>query len=110
MIDVELFDLQTGENLIIKKQVSYVKISFGLPQPNPGNLSITNRRILFKPTQGRLSSAFICNLEDISSYSVGLLNTINILTKTGEKYKLTGLFNKELINALAKLNIKKTEK
>lgn len=107
MIDFELFKLQGNEKLIVKKQVSYVKVFLVLPQPNPGNLSITDKRIIFQPTQGRPSSAFICNLEDIKSFSVGLLNTITILTKTGEKHKITGLFNKEIIKGLENVNIKR---
>ena len=107
MIDLELFELKDDEKLIIKKQVSYVKTVFALPQPNPGNLSVTNKRILFKPTQGRPSSAFICNLDEVESFSVGLMNTITILTKKDEKYKLTGLFNKDVIKALEEVGVKR---
>lgn len=107
MVDFELFNLKEDERLIIKKQASHVKTTLIIPQPNPGNLSVTDKRVLFQPTQGRSSSGFICNLEDIEHFSVGLMNTITIFTKNGEKYKLTGLFNKDIIKALEEVKVKK---
>ncbi|WP_300340799.1 GRAM domain-containing protein [Fusobacterium sp.] len=94
-----------GEELLIKKQVSHIKTLLVVPQPNPGNLFITNKRVVFTPTQGRSSSAFEYKLEEIASFSVGLMNTITLLTKDGEKHKLSGLFNKSIIEVLEKINI-----
>ena len=107
MANLDELKLKDGEKLIVKKQVSYVKNILIIPQPNPGNLSITDKRVIFEPTQGRPSSAFVCDLGNIESFSVGLMNTITIQTKDGEKYKLTGLFNKDLIKGLEQVNIKK---
>lgn len=107
MLGFERFKLKEDEKLIIKKQVSYVKNILVFPQPNPGNLSITDKRIIFEPTQGRPGTAFAYELTDIDFFSVGMMNTITIVAKDGEKYKLTGLFNKALIKGLEDVNIKR---
>ncbi|WP_300362281.1 GRAM domain-containing protein [Fusobacterium sp.] len=107
MLGFENFKLKEDEKLIVKKQVSYVKNILVFPQPNPGNLSITDKRIVFEPTQGRSGSAFMYELNEIDFFTVGMMNTITIVTKNGEKYKLTGLFNKALIKGLEDVNIKR---
>ena len=49
---------------------------------------------------GRASSAFEYALEEIASFSTGMANTINLRLKNGEEHKITGMFNKKLIEAL----------
>lgn len=63
--------------------------------------------MVFKATQGRVSSEFEHNLEDIESFSVGAAKSITIKLKNGETHKITGLFNKKLISALEEAKIKK---
>lgn len=102
-----LIDLLPEEKIIAEAQASHIKSTLLLPQPHPGVLYITNQRVAFAPTQGRLHSEFQYWLDEISSFSIGMLNTINLETKEGNTHKITGMFNKKLIAGLEKVGIKK---
>lgn len=93
-------DLREGEELIEQAAASHVKKVLIMPQANPGNLFVTNQRVVFQPTQGRSSSAFEYELGDLASFSVGMANTIVLHTKSGQDHSVTGMFNKKLISAL----------
>lgn len=66
---------------------------------------MTNQRVVFQATQGRQSSQFEYQLSDIRSFSVGMASTITLHTKSGENHKITGMFNKKLINALKQVGL-----
>ncbi len=100
-------ELQENEKLLGEQQASHIKKFLFLPQANPGKLYVTDKRVVFKATQGRMSSEFEHNLEDIESFSVGMANAITIKLKNGETNKITGMFNKKLISALEEAKIKK---
>ncbi len=100
-------ELKENEKLLGEQQASHIKKFLFLPQANPGKLYITDKRVVFKATQGRMSSEFEHNLEDIESFSVGLANAITIRLKNGKTNKITGMFNKKLITALEEAKIKK---
>lgn len=80
-----------------------------LPQANPGKLTVTNQRVIFKATQGRMSSEFEHNLDEIESFSVGFANAISLVLKNGTTYKITGMFNKKLVTDLEEAGIVKKE-
>ncbi len=63
-------DLREGEELIEQAAASHVKKVLIMPQANPGNLFVTNQRVVFRPTQGRPSSQFEYELSDLRSFSV----------------------------------------
>lgn len=100
-------DLLKEEKLFGEQQASHIKKFMFLPQANPGKLYVTNQRLVFKATQGRVSSEFEEKLEDIDSFKVGAASTINILLKNGTKYKITGMFNKKLISYMEEAGLKK---
>ena len=58
-------DLREGEELIEQAAASHVKKVLIMPQANPGNLFVTNQRVVFRPTQGRPSSQFEYELSDL---------------------------------------------
>ena len=90
-------DLCEGEELIEQAAASHVKKVLIMPQANPGNLFVTNQRVVFRPTQGRPSSQF--------EYELSMASTITLHTKSGEEHKITGMFNKKLISALEKAGL-----
>lgn len=98
-------NLRDTEQLVEQAAASHVKKVLIMMQPNPGNLFVTNQRVVFSPTQGRASSAFEYELGDIRSFSVGMASTIVLHTNTGEDHKITGMFNKKLISALEQVGI-----
>ena len=98
-------DLREGEELIEQAAASHVKKVLIMPQANPGNLFVTNQRVVFRPTQGRPSSQFEYELSDLRSFSVGMASTITLHTKSGEEHKITGMFNKKLISAREKAGL-----
>ena len=98
-------DLREGEELIEQAAASHVKKVLIMPQANPGNLFVTNQRVVFQPTQGRPSSQFEYELGDLGSFSVGMARTITLRTKSGEEHKITGMFNKNLISELDKAGL-----
>lgn len=100
-------DLKENEKLLGEQQASHIKKFLIFPQANPGNLYVTDKRVVFKATQGRVSSEFEHNLEDIESFSVGMASAITIRLKNGETNKITGMFNKKLIAALEEAKVKK---
>ena len=100
-------DLKENEKLLGEEQASHVKKFLFLPQANPGRLYVTDKRIVFKATQGRMSSEFEHNLEDIESFSVGAASTIKISLKNGGAHKITGMFNKKLIKYMEEAGLKK---
>lgn len=83
------FALNAGETLIAEQQASHTTKILFMPQANPGKLHITNQRVVFTPTQGRVTSAFEFNLNDIESFSVGMASAITIFAKNGEKHQIT---------------------
>ena len=103
-------DLREGEELIEQAAASHVKKVLIMPQANPGNLFVTNQRVVFRPTQGRPSSQFEYELSDLRSFSVGMASTITLHTKSGEEHKITGMFNKKLISALEKAGLAQEER
>ncbi len=100
-------DLKENEKLLGEEQASHVKKFLFFPQPNPGRLYVTDKRIVFRATQGRMSSEFEYNLEDIESFSVGAASTIKLSLKSGETHKITGMFNKKLIKYMEEAGLKK---
>ena len=101
------FQLDSGEKLLGEAQASHVKTVMLLPQANPGRLYITDRRVVFEPTQGRASSAFENALAEIEGFSVGAVSTITLRLRGGETRKITGMFNKMLIPALGAAGVQK---
>lgn len=100
-------ELKENEKLLGEKQASHIKKFMFLPQANPGKLYVTNQRIVFKSTQGRLSSEFEEKLENVTSFKIGMANAINILLNDGTVYKITGMFNKKLISYMEEAGLKK---
>lgn len=101
-------NLMENETLLGKNQASHVTKFLFLPQANPGNLCVTNTRVIFEPTQGSSSSAFEYTISEIQSFSVGMANAITITTNSGTTHKITGMFNKKLIGYLEAAGIKKS--
>lgn len=102
-----LIKLKEEEMIIAEAQAAHIIPVLMIPKPHPGILYITNKRVSFVPTQGSLHSEFEYPLEEIESFSVGMLNTITLNTKNGKSYKLTGMFNKKLIEGFTKIGIQK---
>ncbi|MCI9648723.1 GRAM domain-containing protein [Oscillibacter sp.] len=102
------FQLNGGEKLLGEAQASHVKTVMFLPQANPGKLYVTDRRVVFEPTQGKASSAFESALEEIEGFTVGAASTITLRVKGGESRKITGMFNKKLIQALTEAGVQKS--
>ena len=102
------FQLNGGEKLLGEAQASHVKTVMFLPQANPGKLYVTDRRVVFEPTQGKASSAFESTLEEIEGLTVGAASTITLRVKGGESRKITGMFNKKLIQALTEAGVQKS--
>lgn len=100
-------DLKENEKLLGEQQASHVKKFLFLPQANPGKLYVTDKRVVFKATQGRMSSEFEYKLDEIDSFSVGAASTIKLLLKNGETNKITGMFNKKLISSLEEAGVKR---
>ena len=99
--------LNSGEKLLGEAQASHVKTVMFFPQANPGKMYVTDRRVVFEPTQGKASSAFESTLEEIGSFSVGAASTITLKFKSGESLKITGMFNKKLVQALVDAGVRK---
>lgn len=97
--------LRADEKIIEKAAASHVKKVLFIPQANPGDLFITNQRVVFSPTQGRLSSQFEYELSSLDSFSVGMANTITLRTVSNGEHKITGMFNKKLIQALEQAGV-----
>ena len=100
-------NLKENEKLIGEAQASHVKKLLIFPQANPGKLYITDKRVVFEATTGRASSEFEHELDEIASFKVGAMNTINMSLKNGESHKITGMFNKKLIASLEEAGVKK---
>jgi len=100
-------DLQENEILLGEEQASHIKKFLLFPQANPGKLYVTDKRVVFKATQGRMSSEFEYKLDEIESFSVGMANAITLKLKSGETNKITGMFNKKLVTALEAAKVKK---
>lgn len=99
--------LRDQERLIEQAAASHVRKGLIMMQPNPGNLFVTDQRVVFSPTQGRPSSQFEYELGDIRSFSVGMASTITLHTNAGQDHKITGMFNKKLISALEEAGVTK---
>lgn len=99
--------LNNGEKLLGEAQASHVKTVMLFPQANPGRLYVTDRRVVFEPTQGRMSSAFENTLEEIDGFTVGAASAITLKLTGGESRKITGMFNKKLIQALTEAGVQK---
>ncbi len=100
-------NLNLGEKLLGEQQASHIKKFMFLPQANPGKLYVTNQRVIFKSTQGRLSAEFEHQLKEIASFSIGTASTITLHLENGETNKITGMFNKKLIAYLEEAGIKR---
>lgn len=94
------FDLRENEKMIAQAAASHIVKFMLLPQANPGTLYVTDLRVCFIASQGRASSEFEHELGEIESFSTGMANTINLRIKGGKEHKITGMFNKKLIEAL----------
>lgn len=99
--------LNSGEKLLGEAQASHVRMVLFLPEANPGVLYVTDQRVVFEPTRGRMSSAFESALKEIEGFTVGAASTITLRTKGGESRKITGMFNKKLIQALTEAGARK---
>ncbi len=99
-MEMAKWNLRENEKLIAQAAASHVVKFMMLPQANPGTLYVTNLRVAFVPSQGRASSAFEHEIGEVQSFSTGMANTINLLMKGGEQHKITGMFNKKLVEAL----------
>lgn len=55
-----------------------------------------------------MSSAFENTLEEIAGFSVGAASTITLKLRDGESRKITGMFNKKLIQALTEAGVQKS--
>lgn len=100
-------ELLEKEKLLGEQQASHVKKFMFLPQANPGKLYVTDKRLVFKATQGRSSSEFEEKLEDVASFKVGVASAITITLKNGGTYKITGMFNKKLISYMEEAGLKR---
>lgn len=97
--------LQSSEQLLAEASASYItKRMVVMPKPNPGKLHITNQRVIFTDA---LTLFFDYPLDQIVSFSVGMANTITLTTTDGKTHKITGMFNKKLIQALEQAGVKK---
>ncbi|MCI8813316.1 MAG: hypothetical protein HFG12_08795 [Oscillibacter sp.] len=99
--------LNSGEKLLGEAQASHVRTVMFLPEANPGVLYVTDRRVVFEPTRGRMSSAFESSLEEIEGFTVGAASTVTLQFSGGERRKITGMFNKKLIQALTEAGIRR---
>lgn len=100
-------NLNENETLLGKESASHIMKFLFLPQPNPGKLYVTNQRVFFEPTQGRLTSKFEYDLSEVESFSVGAMNSIILNLKNGKSNKITGMFNKKLVSYLEQAGVKK---
>ena len=75
------WNLHENEQILEEASASYVTKRIGiLPKPNPGKLHITNQRVIFTDA---LTLFFEYPLAQISSFSVGMANTITLMTTDG---------------------------
>lgn len=99
------WNLHENEQMLEEASASYVTKRMGiLPKPNPGKLHITNQRVIFTDA---LTLFFEYPLAQISSFSVGMANTITLMTTDGKTHKITGMFNKKLSRALEQAGLNK---
>ena len=101
-----LINLEKDEMIVAEAQAAHITMVLMVPKPQPGILYITNRKIAFAPTQGSMYSKFEYLLGEIEAFSLGMLNTLTLMTKAGKKHKITGMFNKKLIEGLKKVGVK----
>lgn len=103
-----VLDSKENETLLGKYPASHIKKLLFIPQPNPGNLIVTDKRIVFEVTQGSPDAEFEYSVEEILSFSVGMANTLTITTKNGSEHKVSGMANKKLIDCLQQAGVKKS--
>ena len=102
---LKVWELQPNEHLIKEADAYYITTRLGfLPKPNPGKLHVTDQRVLFTDL---LTLFFDYPLNQILSFSVGMGNTITLATDDGKTHKITGMFNKKLIQAMEQAGVKK---
>lgn len=99
-----MIQLMQDEQFIAEAMASHVKKMLFLPQPNPGKLNVTNKRVIFNGS--KVSAQFEYKVEDISSFSVGAGKSITLNISDGNQLKLTGMYNGKLIDALKQAGIK----
>lgn len=104
-MNLKAWELRENETLLGEASASYITKRLGfIPHGNPGKLHITDQRMVF--TAG-FSLFFDYPLSEILSFSTGMGNTITLTTTDGKASKITGMFNKKLIQALEKAGVKK---
>lgn len=104
---MKAWDLRADEHLLKEADASYITTRMGiLPKPNPGKLHVTDQRVLFTDPLS-VCLFFDYPLSQILSYSVGMGNTITLSTDDGKTHKITGMFNKKLMQALEQAGVKK---
>lgn len=104
-MNLKAWELRENETLLGEASASYITKRLGfIPHGNPGKLHITDQRVVF--TAG-FSLFFDYPLSEILSFSTGMGNTITLTTTDGKASKITGMFNKKLIQALEKAGVKK---
>ncbi len=97
--------LLPDERLIADAMASNVKKLLVFPQPNPGRLNITNKRVIFN--ESKLKAEFEYPLEEIKSFSVGAAKAITLHLNSGDDINLTGMYNKKFIDALQQAGVHK---
>ncbi len=102
---MEKFDLRENERLIGKEYASHITKLLVFPQANPGKLFVTNQRVAFKVTQGRVHSEFEYPLSELQSFSPGMALVLRL--KDGKSHKLTGMYNKKLASYLEEAGVAK---
>lgn len=104
-MNLKAWELRANETLLGEASASYIMKRLGfIPKGNPGKLHITDQRVVF--TAG-FSLLFDYPLNEIISFSTGMGDTITLTTTDGKTSKITGMFNKKLIQALEKAGVKK---
>ena len=99
--------LSSGEKLLAEAQASHIKKLLVFPQPNPGKMYVTDKRVVFESSHIDQSASFTHDLAEITSFSAGAASTITLHLKGGEAHKITGMFNKKLIAALTEAGVQK---
>lgn len=104
-MNLKAWELRANETLLEEASASYITKTFGfIPKGNPGKLHITDQRVVF--TAG-VSLFFDYPLSEILSFSAGVGNTITLTTTDGKTSKITGMFNKKLIQALERAGVRR---
>ena len=103
---LKAWELRENENLLESADASYIKMTLGIiPKPNPGNLHVTDQRVLCTdPFSVYIHFEF--PLDQITSFSAGV-GGLTLVTTDGKKYRVTGMFTKKLADALEQAGVRK---